>query len=155
MDFGSFNADHLGSVLSINRWYHMAMVVIPTSTTNRQHLGYINGALNVNETDTTTFSAYTGITVGNSTFAGLTYALNGNVRDVRIWTRQLDATEIVKEMNSVVPVRRQGLLLWSPFDDDKAYDRSGNGYIWTPTAGVLTQAGPRKSYNGRGMNYLR
>jgi hypothetical protein len=158
MDFGSYGQDHTGQLLAINTWYHAGLVVVPTSTTNRQHYGYVNGALQVNATDTTTFTAYTGFTVGNSTFAGNTYALNGNVRDVKIWNRALSATEIEEEMVSSMPIHDQGLLVWSPFDDDLYTDRSGNGRIWT-SAGtpVCVQQGgfhPRGMYSqfaGRSM----
>ena len=156
MDFGSAGQDHLGSLLQINTWYHMTQVVIPTSTTNRQHLGYINGQLNVNATDNTTFTAVTGFSVGNTYSFTSTYALNGNIRDVRIWNRALSATDIVQEMQSAIPIHEQSLLVWSPFDDDLFIDKSGNGRIWTSVGTPLLQyGGPRKSFNGRGMNFIK
>ena len=156
MDFGSANADHNGSLLAINTWYHVAQVVIPTSTTSRQHYGYINGKLNVNALDTTTFTAVTGFSVGNTYSVASTYALNGNIRDVRIWNRALNATDIVQEMNSAIPIHDQSLLVWSPLDDDLYMDRSRNGLNWTSVGSpVLQYGGPRSSYNGRGMNFLR
>lgn len=156
MDFGSANADHTGSLLAINTWYHMALVVVPTSTTNRQHYGYINGKLNVNATDTTTFTAFTGFSVGNTSTFGNTFALNGSMRDVRIWNRALNATDVVQEMQSAVPIHNQGLLVWSPFDDSMHTDKSGNGRVWTTSGSpALRGGGPRPSFISRGPNYLR
>jgi hypothetical protein len=132
IDFGTYGTDHNGQPLVVNTWYHIAMVVAPTSTTNRQIYGYVNGKLQVNVTDGPTFSPYTGFTVGNSIFApAWTWALNGNVRDLRIWNRALSATDIAREMRASRPVNWSDLLVWSPFDDDLYTDRSGRGLIWT------------------------
>ena len=130
-DFGSANFDHVGPILAINTWYHLAMVVVPTSTTNRQHYGYINGKLVVNAVDASTFTAHTAISIGNTTSFGLTYAFNGQIRDVRVWNRALTATNIVDEMRSSIPVRKESLLLWAPLSDSLTIDCSGNGRILT------------------------
>jgi hypothetical protein len=141
-DFGTANNDHLGPVLAINTWYHLCQVVVPTATTSRQIYGYINGQLQVNVTDGDTSVAYTNVCVGSSIFSGETFPLNGSVRDVRIWTRQLPLNEIVDEMESKVPVHRAALLLWSPFDDGTAQDKSGNGRTWTVGSAVTLAPGP-------------
>jgi len=157
MDFGTANHDWNGQVLAINTWYHITMVVIPSSTTAQQILGYVNGELQVNANNSETFNAYTGLSVGNTTSLGYTYALNGNVRDVRIWTRALTATEVGQEMCSSMPVHDQGLLAWWPLDDDLYTDRSGNGHILVASGSPAPALqgggprGPRADYVGRSL----
>jgi hypothetical protein len=141
IDYGTSTADHTGQLLMSGVWYHASMVVIPSSTTNRQILGYFNGQLTTNVTDTTTFSAYTNICIGNSITYGYANPLAGNVRDVRIWTRQLSITEIQSEISSKVPLHTQALLLWAPLDDNTYTDKSGNGYTFTVGSAVTLQGG--------------
>jgi hypothetical protein len=154
MDFGSANQDHTGSALAINTWYHLAQVVVPTSTTNRQHYGYINGKLNVNSNDTTTFTAYTGIDIGNSNDFGLTFALGGYLRDVRVWNRALNAVEIVQEMKSFNPFNDKSLLLWSPLDDDLFTDRSGNGRVLASSGAPAPSLAVGGGFRGTRSNYV-
>lgn len=155
IDFGTANNDHVGSPLLVNTWYHVAQVVVPTSTTSRQIYGYVNGQLNVNVTDGDTSVAYTAVCVGNSIFSTYIYPLNGNVKDVRVWTRQLSATDIVDEMSSQVPIRKPGLLLWIPFNDNITLDRSGNNNVLTVGSAVTAQRGFVKPLIGHGPNYIR
>lgn len=149
-DVGSNANDHTGSALSLNTWYHLCQTVRNTSTTNHFFRGYVNGVQNVDVNFTETFVTYTTITVGNSQQFGL--PLLGNVRDVRIWTRAMSPSEVVREMQSPRP-SQAGLLLWSPLDDDQFTDRSGNGHLWTSNgAGLLTQgAGSFVSYPRRSI----
>lgn len=159
MDFGSANQDHTAALLAINTWYHLCEVVVPTSTTNRQHYGYIDGKLNLNANDTTTFTTYTGISIGNTNTFGTTFALGGYIRDVRVWNRELSAVEVVQEMQSSAPVHNQALILWAPLDDSLAADKSGNGRIFTSSgspAPALSFGGGRRgpktpyAYKGKG-----
>jgi hypothetical protein len=146
IDYGTANHDHNGNVLTAGVWYHTAQVVVPTSTTSRQIYGYLNGALNVNVTDNDTSLTCTNICIGNSIFSNFVYPLNGNIKDVRVWTRQLSATDIVDEMNSSVPIHKPGLLLWVPLDDNKAVDKSGNNNVLTVGSAITLQAGPMKAF---------
>jgi hypothetical protein len=149
IDFRSSSADHNGPLLAVSTWYHAAMVVVPTSTTDRQICGYVNGTLAVDAADTATFVDYTRFLVGNG--SPRNNVLNGNVRDLRIWNRALSATEIVREMRASRPIRWEGLLVWSPFDDDLYTDRSGNGRVWTPSSSPTLQG----SMSPRGPMTLR
>ena len=146
IDFGTFTTDHNGQVLQAGTWYHIGMVVVPTSAASRQIYGYVNGQLQVNVTDATTSVAYTNICVGNSIASSYVYPLNGNVADVRVWTRQLNQREIVDEMNSKVPIHRQAILLWSPFDDSLYPDFSGNNHVFTVGPAITLQSGSIKTY---------
>jgi len=141
IDYGTSTADHTGQVLMSGVWYHASMVVIPSSTTARQILGYFNGNLTTNVADTTTFSTYTNICLGNSVQYTYANPLAGNVRDVRIWTRQLSTLEIQSEISSKVPLHDQGLILWAPLDDNTYADKSGNRNILTVGSAVTLQGG--------------
>jgi hypothetical protein len=146
IDYGTANVDHNGDALLINTWYHVAQVVVPTSTTSRQIYGYLNGKLNVNVTDTDTSLTYTNICIGNSIFSSYVYPQNGNIKDVRVWTRQLSATEIVDEMLSSIPIHDPGLYLWVPLNDGNYLDKSGNNNVLTVGSAVTTNAGPLKPF---------
>lgn len=146
IDYGTANHDHNGNVLNANTWYHVAQVVVPTSTTSRQIYGYLNGQLNVNVTDTDTSLTCTNICVGNSVFSSFIFPFNGKIKDARVWTRQLNAREIVDEMNSSIIIHQPALLLWAPLDDNSHADKSGNNNILTVGSAVTLQAGPLKTY---------
>ena len=160
IDYGTFDNDHLATVLTPGRWYHSAMIVVPTSTTSRQIIGYLNGQLQVDLTDTDTYSASTLVSVGNSENipAGSHYVnpLNGSIEDVRIWTRQLTLREIQDEIRSIVPVHKQALAIWAPFNDNITEDKSGHGHIFTAGSSVTLGAGrPNRTWLGRGTNFIK
>ncbi len=150
-----FSANNTGPLLSFGVWYHVAMSVRNTAGASHYINGYLNGNRVVTATDTiTTFGAATSLTVGNSQKSGNIHPLNGNVRDFRMWNRVLNDEEVKIEFSSGVPVRRQALAIWSPFDDDLFTDRSGNGNIFsTAGAGTISlQVGPsKKAYIQRGL----
>jgi hypothetical protein len=141
IDFGTTSADHNGPLLAVSTWYHIVMTIRNASTTSRQIKGYVNGKQVVDVADTTTFVAYTGLVVGNLQSLPTTHYFNGNIRDLRIWTRELNALNVQAEYLSPAPVNTEGLIVWSPFDDDIYTDRSGNGRVWTPTGSPVLQFG--------------
>lgn len=146
MDFGTANNDHTGSALQANTWYHVCQVVVPTSTTSRQIYGYINGKLNVNVTDGDTSVTYTAVCAGNSVFSGYAFPLNGNIQNVRVWTRQLTPSEIVDEMNSKYPVHKQALFTSSSFYTETNADQSGNNNIFTVGSAITLASGFIKAF---------
>lgn len=146
IDYGTFNNDHIGKALNTNTWYHGVQVNVPTSTTSRQIYGYINGKLDVNITDTDTWATAATISIGSSPATGFTLPLNGKVRDVRVWRRALNATEIYDEMNSRIPIHKAGLFLWVPLDNILAVDKSGNNNVLTVGSAVTLQSGPLPSF---------
>lgn len=153
-DAGTQASDNLGRVLVLNNWYHLTETVRNASISSRNIRGYINGVLSVNATNTETFVAYTTLTVGNS--QQFLLPLQGNIRDLRVWTRCLSPQDIYRETMSAKPISRDGLIIWSPFDVDQVTDKSGTGPVWTVNgAGLLTQGGPRNAYQGRGMQFVR
>ena len=141
IDYGTQHNDHVGPSLLANTWYHTCEVVVPTSTTSRQIYGYLNGQLVVNVADTDTSVTYTAICVGNSIFSSYVYPFNGWIRDVRVWTRQLTATEIVDEMLNKRSVHKQGLYVESPLDDNNYADLSGNNNLFTNGSAVTIGSG--------------
>ena len=65
----------------------------------------------------------------------------GGVGDFRVWTRELNASEVAEEVGSPVPVQRASLHAWYPLSTDRdIYDRSGNGYDFTINGTMLTIA---------------
>ena len=153
IDYGTANHDHTANAIIPGIWYHSAQVVVPTSTTSRQIYGYLNGQLLVNVTDSDTSTTFTNVCVGNSIFSNYVYPLNGSIRDVRVWTRQLSATEIVDEMLSSIPIHPQGLLFWTPFDDTNVLDKSGNNHIMTVGSAVTRQFGPLKPFPKKRISF--
>ncbi len=141
IDFGTANDDHVGQALAANTWWHVCQVVIPTSTTSRQIMGYVNGALNVNVTDGDTSVAYTNICIGNSLFSTEAFPLNGIVQDVRVWQRQLSQREILDEMKSQIPIHNAGILLWLPLRKGLYPDESGNNNVITVGSAVTLGPG--------------
>jgi hypothetical protein len=155
VDYGTQTIDHVGPALLANNWYHVCQVVVPTSTTNRQIYGYLNGQLVVNVNDTSTFSTYTNVCIGNSIFSGEAFPFSGSIRDVRVWQRQLTPTEIADEMNSKVSFHKEGLLFWAPFDDNARLDWSGNNTTFTVGSAVTIGPGRIHAYRSRRFNYIR
>lgn len=160
IDYGTYDDDYLGTTLTAGRWYHATMVVVPTSSTRRNIYGYLNGKLDVSVVDTDTFSTSISVSVGNSIdVPGTSHyvnPLNGSIEDVRIWTRQLTLAEIQDEIRSIVPVHKQALLIWAPFNDNATEDKSGHGYIFTAGSSVTLGAGrPNRTWLSRGVNYLK
>jgi Concanavalin A-like lectin/glucanases superfamily len=146
-DFGTANNNHLGPVMQAGVWYHVCQVVVPTSTTSRQIYGYVNGQLRVNVTDGDTSTTFTAICIGNSVFSGFAFPLSGNVKDVKVWQRQLTPQEIIDEMNTKYPIHWQALQLWCPLDDSLYPDKSGHFDTLTVGSGVTLGAGPFKPFN--------
>lgn len=142
IDYGTFNNDHLSSAVNANTWYHSCQVNVPTSTTSRQIYGYLNGQLVVNVTDGDTWAAATTISIGSSPATGYTLPFNGNIKEVRVWNRALNAREVLDEMNSRIPIHRAGLFLWVPLNDNLAIDKSGNNNVLTVGSAVTLQQGP-------------
>jgi hypothetical protein len=146
IDYGTQRDDHTANALLTDYWYHTAQVTVPTSATSRQIYGYLNGQLVVNVTDGDTFVTATNICIGNSIFSEYIYPFNGNIKDVRVWQRQLSATDIVDEMRSSVPIHKPDLFLWMPLDDNKTTDKSGNNNSVTAGSAITFKAGIMNAY---------
>ena len=143
-DAGTLANNFDGIPLSANKWYHMCETMRSGGSATAHYIcGYLNGQPQViNVLDTETFTACTGLTIGNDSTTGNNCPMNGGIRDVRIWPRVLNITEVIREMHSPHPLA-PGLLLWSPFDDDMYTDKSGNGHLWTTNgSGQALRAGP-------------
>jgi len=155
-DFGTAANDHTGPPFAVRQWTHLAIVVVPTSTTSRQIYGYFNGKLQVNITDTSTFTTYTNICIGSSAFSTYAFPLVGNVQDVRVWTRALSPTEIQDEMRTTqTVVHDAALLLWAPLEADKTRDLSGNNNAVTVGSAVTIQGGYLLAWPSRGTAFIR
>lgn len=155
-DVGTSANTHTGAVLAVNTWYHLCETVYSDGNASSHVItGYINAQQTIRVADTTTFSTYVDIGLGgNPNAPSGSFPLNGNLRDVRIWTRALSATEVRDEMNSSVPIHRPGLYIWSPLDKDLFADLSGNDNTWATTGtGIVLQSGPLKSFPKKRISF--
>jgi hypothetical protein len=147
MDFGTNNFDHNVLLFQPNTWYHVTGVYVPTSASSREIYGYINGDLRLKVTNTDTFLTYTNICIGNSITFNYAHPLNGSIRDVRIWDRELDPSDILLETNSAIPVNNLGLIIWAPFDDNLILDKGSLDSSWSIGSSAGLKAGPLKPFN--------
>jgi hypothetical protein len=147
VNFSTKTADFLGRPLEAGIWYHLAMSVRTRTSTNHLCRGYVNGQFEVEGTDTSIWSLWTGVRVGCYESAG-TSPLIGKVKDVRMWRRILDAREIQLEYRSGVPINNSGLLLYSAFDDYLVNDESVE-IQWTANGSPTLESGPMVAYPKR------
>lgn len=125
-----------GTNLTVNRWYHIAMV--RNSATSLQI--YLNGVSNA----TATFNVTTGraandvLNIGNSIdFTNDNF--NGCVRSFKQFSTNLGASDIVAEMVSDRAVRATNLVAWTPLKyHTDLTDYSGNGNNWTEVGTTST-----------------
>jgi hypothetical protein len=148
---------YTGRSLPINEWFNIAVIVSSSSTTNHFFRTYINCVENFIATDTSTFSAITGLTVGNSTQQGADKLnLNGNIQNLIVFDRVLNISEIISLSNFRRP-EVPGIILNSPFDDDIFTDISGNGILWSTSggSGIILDHGIIKPFTSTKTNTWR
>ena len=133
-------------VVRLNTWQHIAGV-----WDGSKIMIYVNGLLKATTTNVT--GAHLNSTVTNSvvlcyeTAAG-GESFNGNVDEVRIWTRALCQGEIQNNMGAELSIPQTGLLAYYQFNEGLASgnntavttlnDITGNGYNGTLTGFTLT-----------------
>lgn len=112
--------------ISTANWYHVTMV----RETNARLLMYIDGKLDATNTTSVSGRAATtqfGIAQALSTSSGEDLQ-SAQFEDFRVWNRALTQQEIVREMRSVYPVSRGGLVAQVIAETpDHVNDYSGNG----------------------------
>lgn len=127
-----------GSFLPITQWFHVAMTLQVDSPTSQTLRGYLNGKLDVEASDSSPIAASSALFIGNW---NATTPLNGNIEDVRFWTRALKQDEIIEEMRSSTPVNREQLYCWLSLKSSLTNDDSGNGAVFGKTASVALRRG--------------
>jgi len=144
---------------SLNTWYHVAGVIDKADNSLRL---YINGALystyqNAAVGASTFYNPSGGAGIGGKKFAG--YYFNGNIDDVRVYTRALSAAEVTRlyqigatsKIAKTLPGRdslTSGLVGWWTFDGPDMLtniaDKSGqgdNGSLIHSSSGTTTVPG--------------
>ena len=158
INFGAANQGNTGPGFSYGAWYHLTESIRALTTTNYFVRGYVNGQMQLYVNGTGTLGPITSVSLGNNTQSGPANAnpLVGNIRDFRMFTRELSPSEVQAEYNSSVPVNREGLKFWNRLDDRLATTFTDDlGNTWTTTGTVTLQnGGPRKAWPARRKNYL-
>lgn len=121
-----------GSVLLVNRWYHLAWTFDGTT-----HTAYINGDSNFTLGNSITPDAK--LWYGNNTANDW---MNGYVHGVKVWSAVLTSAEIRQEMQQIVPLRKASLNSWYPTDGNKtSMLQEGGGQFPGRVENVLTATG--------------
>lgn len=135
---GASTTTGTGTNLSIQTWYHVALVRSATNTLDV----YLNGVLDSTHTRSTT-----GRTAVTRMEAGAWTSSNASRTDLRVcamkaYTTNLTAAEITAEMNTFRPQRFANLYAWWPIlNGDRTTDYNGNVRPWTE-GGTLTDEAP-------------
>ncbi len=97
--------------LSNTQWYHLV------GTYNGTHMViYVNGTAENTTTYTITNVANSGnIRIGVLNGGAVLWALNGSLRDIRVWSTALNATEVSTLYTTNGSVRPSELVAWWPF----------------------------------------
>jgi hypothetical protein len=135
LNFYAFGTNYAATKMSIRRWFHVAVVAKSISSTTMTISGYVNGNLAVRGNVAVGLYTYSGITLCNSARSSYNNMLNGYVSDVRVWTKALSNSNVMREMKSPIP-NKSGLFVWAPIENNKlgsyssdiVYDISGNGH---------------------------
>ena len=160
MNYGAANQGNASSPIQFGKWYHAAESLRCLTTTNYFVKGYLNGQMLIYVNGSGTLGTITSVSLGNNTQATPANGnpLVGNIRDFRMWTRELTPVEVVQEMNSAVPYNKEGLTLYTRLDDKFAttfIDDLGNGNIWTTTGAVALQnGGPRPAWPAQRRSFI-
>jgi len=133
----------LGSSVSANQWYHVAMTVAGTGAS--QFLLYLDGMLDITKNGDVDVASQV-MRFGASTLGGSpSDSMKGYFAACKAWSAVLTADEILKEMRHIQPQRTSNLFCWIPcMDADTAAgtDYSGNGNDFTINGTLLTASGP-------------
>lgn len=147
---GSFTIN-AGTALSLNTWYHGALV---RDTGAGNLYAYLNGTLDAtNSSSIASRAASTRTECGGATTGNLS-PFNGRMYAVKAWQAALTAAEIRNEMNLIRPARFANIHLWTPLlagSGERVRDYSGAGRDWTEGGTLTDEAPPPVSWGGRSL----
>ena len=127
--------------MAVGAWRKLAISC--SGTTGKSYVNTIGG---VTEVDSGTVGVGTpdGITLGGRSSSDSSEPFNGRLAYVRVWTTELNQTQIEAEWASATPVIASGLWAsWPLTDSTDLTDHSGNGRNLTAgTTAVSTEADP-------------
>lgn len=134
--------------LVVGQWQHIFVVYDGGQATNALRLrAWIDATEQTmaytNDSPATLVSA-----AGANLLAGnTTLPIDGKLGHLKIWLAALP-TLVRHEMLSYRPTRTANLLIWSPYDDDRAArNYAGNGFQGT-LSGALAASGPAVAFGG-------
>lgn len=135
------SGDTIGNVVTtyvptVKTWTHITITHQSNSASDHVMNGYINGKLWAIQTDTTTYSTFTGINLPNANRQTLGYE-----RDFRAWSRALTSEEVALEYKSSFPIHKSGLIVWSPFDNTTFKNQANTNLKWTTVGGTAVLVG--------------
>lgn len=119
-------------------WQHVALV----RTSSTDLAVYRNGVKNTasNTTDVTSRTAPGWFLLGFGYFED---ALDGRLKDVKVWTRALSAAELLNESKQSRPMSATSLYAWYPLaPGSRTKDFSGNGHDLTEINSPTDEADP-------------
>lgn len=112
-----------GGIISINTWYHLAVVFDGTQATNEEKLKlYENGDQHMltfigTVPDAPNFQNTAPITLGNETISSTVTNLDGILDEARIWKIARSQAEIQANMNDFICSNAELLLAYYTFED--------------------------------------
>jgi len=166
--YGTFSAsqdDATGKVVRDGKWHHVMMV--RNDDADKRYY-FVDGVMvaQFDDTQTTTASATAALIIGARTNGGLNYVFNGNIDDLRLFSRPLSADEVyslyqygsAKINVSSQAVANQGgasnlVGHWTFNGGDMtattAFDKSGSGNTLTANAGQRLAGKVGQAYGAR------
>ncbi len=135
--------------MAVGAWRKIAISC--SGTTGRSYVNTIGGTTEV-DSGTVGVGTPDGITLGGRAPADSSEPFNGRLAYVRVWTTELNQTQIEAEWASTTPVVTSGLWAsWPLTDSTDLTDHSGNGRNLTAgSTAVSTEADPPLSSNVAG-----
>jgi len=127
--------------MAVGAWRKIAISC--SGTTGRSYVNTVGGTTEV-DSGTVGVGTPDGITLGGRAPADASEPFNGRLAYVRVWTAELNQTEIEAEWASAAPVRTSNLWAdWPLTDSTDLTDHSGNGRnLSAGTTAVSTEADP-------------
>jgi hypothetical protein len=146
----SFNAVAATTTPQNGVWYNVAMV---RRANNALDL-YINGILEATSTDDTSgrgAGSQTEMLIGSG-YGGTFNQLDGRIANIKVWSTNLTAAEVLSEVSTIRPRKLENLYSWTPVfpgSGERARDYSGNGRDWTETGTLTDEEHPPVSWGAK------
>ncbi|MEU8756215.1 LamG-like jellyroll fold domain-containing protein [Streptomyces chartreusis] len=127
--------------LAVGAWRKIALTC--SGTTGRSYIATVGGATEV-DSGTVSVGTPDALTLGGRAQADSSEPFNGRLAYVRVWTAELNQTQIEAEWASTTPVVTSGLWAdWPLTDSTDLTDHSGNGRnLSAGTTAVSTEDNP-------------
>lgn len=139
------------NVFAVKTWYHVALTGSAV-TSGSSLVGYINGVSKVTASSAGNPAATTTFWVGRDFGTGQALGAGCRMANLKVFSAQLSAAQIVQEYRSYAPVNRASLNAWMPLSDTKLLATDiGSGakrnFTWTGTG---LRGAPEPPYSTQG-----